>query len=214
MDRLYPGLKTNNMLGTFEYPDFPMDSDTFGIKPGEHMSGELMFKYLTQYAKTFGILDKIRHDSAVTTAQHQDGAEGGWILTVQNGDTQRQVFARKLVMAAGLTSEAFLPHIEGQEQFGVPVFHSKDFAKHADTLESAKKVTVFGGTKSAWDIVYTYASKGVKVDWVIRCGLCPQSLIIPIGRTHRLLSSFWTRAHLDFAAICHSFEEMARETCP
>ncbi|KAK4251315.1 hypothetical protein C7999DRAFT_28045 [Corynascus novoguineensis] len=168
LDRLYPGLKTNNMLGTFEYPDFPMDSDTFGIKPGEHMSGELMFKYLTQYAKTFGILDKIRHDSAVTTAQHQDGAEGGWILTVQNGDTQRQVFARKLVMAAGLTSEPFFPHIEGQEQFGVPVFHSKDFAKHADTLESAKKVTVFGGTKSAWDVVYTYASKGVKVDWVIR----------------------------------------------
>ncbi|KAL2169068.1 hypothetical protein VTG60DRAFT_6490 [Thermothelomyces hinnuleus] len=166
--RLYPGLKTNNMLGTMEYPDFPMDSDTFGLKPGEHLAGEVMFEYLRQYAERFGILNKIRYDSVVTTARHQDSGDGGWILTVQNSNTRRQVFARKLIMAAGLTSEAFLPHIKGQEQFGVPIFHSKDFAKHVDILDSAARVTVFGGTKSAWDVVYAYASRGIKVDWVIR----------------------------------------------
>ncbi|KAL2164834.1 hypothetical protein VTH06DRAFT_130 [Thermothelomyces fergusii] len=166
--RLYPGLKTNNMLGTMEYPDFPMDSETFGVKPGEHPAGEVMFEYLRQYAQRFGILDKIRYDSVVTTARHQGGDEGGWTLTVQNRDAPRQVFARKLVMAAGLTSEPFMPHIKGQERFGVPLFHSRDFAKHSDTLDSAKRVTVFGGTKSAWDVVYAYASRGVKVDWVIR----------------------------------------------
>lgn len=169
-DRLYPGLKTNNMLGTFEYPDFPMHGETFGLKTSDHMSGEVMYKYLTSYAEKFGIINRIRFQCAVLTAEHQDGVEGGWILTIQNGDTQYQVFARKLVMAAGLTSEPFLPRIEGQEQFGVPIFHIKDFMKYADTLDSAKTVTVFGGTKSAWDVVYAYGSKGVKVDWVIRGG--------------------------------------------
>ncbi|KAK3294440.1 uncharacterized protein B0H64DRAFT_400718 [Chaetomium fimeti] len=166
-ERLYPGLKTNNMLGTFEYPDFPMRTDIFGVKPGEHMPGEAMLKYLTKYAEKFDIFDKIRFRSAVTTAEHQ-GTTGGWILTVQNGTAQYQIFARKLVMAAGLTSDPFLPHIEGQEKFGVPLFHSGDFVKYAETLDSATTVTIFGGTKSAWDIVYAYASKGVKVNWVIR----------------------------------------------
>jgi len=165
------------MLGTFEYPDFPMSSDVFGVKPGEHMSGEVMYSYLTKYAERFGILDKIRYQSAVLGAEHQDGAEGGWILTVQNGDLQHKIFARKLVMAAGLTSEPFLPRIEGQDDFGMPIFHSKDFTKYADTLDSAKKVTVFGGTKSAWDVVYAYASKGVKVDWVIRGKVSCQRVI-------------------------------------
>lgn len=155
------------MLGTFEYPDFPMD-ENFGVKPGEHMSGEVMHKYLTTYAEKFGILDKIRHQSWVSTAEHQDSSEGGWVLTVKNGGTEYQVFARRLILATGLTSEPFLPNIEGQAEFDVPLFHSKDFRKYADTLESATTVTVFGGTKSAWDVVYAYASKGVKVNWVIR----------------------------------------------
>ncbi|KAL2022824.1 hypothetical protein VTK56DRAFT_4355 [Thermocarpiscus australiensis] len=168
-DRLYPGLKTNNMLGTFEYPDFPMDSETFGVRPGEHIPGTVMYEYLTKYAKEFGILNKIRCRSVVLSAEHQAGTEGGWILTVQNGDNmQHQIFARKLIISAGLTSEPFLPHIEGQEEFGAPIFHSRDFVKHAHTLDSAKSVTVFGGTKSAWDVVYAYASRAVKVNWVIR----------------------------------------------
>lgn len=167
-ERLYPGLKSNNMLGTYEYPDFPMDLETYGVKPSQHMSGEVMHKYLSNYAEKFGIVNKIRLNSVVVSAEHQSGAEGGWVLTVQNGSTQSQIFARKLIIACGLTSEPFLPHIEGQEDFGVPIFHSKDFLKYADTIDSAKSVTVFGATKSGWDVVYAYASKGVKVNWVIR----------------------------------------------
>ncbi|KAK4134427.1 FAD/NAD(P)-binding domain-containing protein [Trichocladium antarcticum] len=167
-ERLYPGLKTNNMLGTFEYPDFPMDTETYGVKPGEHMSGEVLYKYLTNYAAEFDIIDKIRCQTVVRSAEHQDGADGGWILTVLSAGTERRIFARKLVMAAGLTSEPFLPHIDGQEDFGAPIYHIRDFGKHADTLDSAKSVTVFGGTKSGFDVVYAYASKGIKVNWVIR----------------------------------------------
>ncbi|KAK0620523.1 hypothetical protein B0T14DRAFT_432051 [Immersiella caudata] len=167
-ERLYPGLRTNNMLGTYEYPDFPMDTETFGIKPGEFIPGTVMHKYLTKYAEKFDILDKIRYRSKVLTAEHQDGSDGGWILTVQSGSSETRLAARKLIMATGFTSDPFLPHFEGQEEFGMPLFHGKRFLQHADTLDSAKTVTVFGGTKSAWDAVYAYGIKGIKVNWVIR----------------------------------------------
>jgi cation diffusion facilitator CzcD-associated flavoprotein CzcO len=167
-DRLYPGLKTNNMLGTYEYPDFPMVSDVFGVKAGEHIPGEVMNRYLTDYAERFDIFDKIRRWTTVSAAEHQDGPDGGWVLTVQNFERTYNIFAAKLVVATGLTSEPFLPHIAGQETFGAPRFHGKDFIQWAETLDSAKRVTVFGGTKLAWDAVYAYASRGVKVDWVIR----------------------------------------------
>lgn len=44
--RLYPGLKSNNLLGTYEYPDFPMTSNDFDVKIGEHITGEAIHTYL------------------------------------------------------------------------------------------------------------------------------------------------------------------------
>ncbi|OHE99997.1 hypothetical protein CORC01_04644 [Colletotrichum orchidophilum] len=168
-ERLYPGLKSNNMLGTYEYPDFPMDSETFHIKPGQHIPGETINVYLKAYADKFGITDKIRSSHKVLVAEHQETSEGGWFLTVSNAkDEETQVFARRLIVATGLTSEPWLPHFDGQESFGGRIFHGKHFQQNVDTLKTAKVVTVFGGTKFAWDAVYSYATAGVKVNWVIR----------------------------------------------
>ena len=151
------------MLGTYEYPDFPMDTEMFGVKPGEHIPGHVIHDYLRRYAERFDVFDKIRFNTKVLAAKRQES--GGWILTLS---PSAKLVAMKLVVATGLTSEAFLPKFDGQETFGAPIFHSRDFPEHADTLESAKSVTVFGGTKSAWDLVYAYGSRGVRVDWVIR----------------------------------------------
>ncbi|KAK0637030.1 hypothetical protein B0T17DRAFT_484255 [Bombardia bombarda] len=167
-ERLYPGLKTNNMLGTYEYADFPMDTETFGVKPGEFMSGPAMHHYLSKYAEKFGILDTIRYQTKVLTAEHQDGPDGGWVLVIQTPSGEARIAARKLIIATGLTAQPFLPDFRGQDEFGAPLFHGSEFLQYSSTLESATSVTVFGGTKSAWDVVYAYASKGVKVNWVIR----------------------------------------------
>lgn len=180
-ERLYPGLKTNNMLGTYEYPDFPMDPQTFGVQPGQHIPGRVCHEYLSAYAAKFGIADKIRYSSRVLVAEHLSlSPDGGWVLTVATTTTQprdgqpseeqtSQIRARKLVVSTGLTSAPFRPRFEGEETFGGLIFHSKEFLQHAGTLEDAtKRVTVFGATKSAWDMVYAYATKGIQVDWVIR----------------------------------------------
>lgn len=166
--RLYPGLKSNNLLGTYEYPDFPMDPATFGVREGEHIPGAVINAYLHAYAAHFGIRDAIRLNTRVVTAEHQDKG-GGWILTVAGPAGEYAVFARRLIMATGLTSEPFLPHFEGQETFGGRIFHGKDFLQNKDTIRPGTTVTVFGGTKFAFDAVYAYATAGVKVNWVIRC---------------------------------------------
>jgi cation diffusion facilitator CzcD-associated flavoprotein CzcO len=170
-ERLYPRLRTNNLLGTYEYPGFPMSSDKFDVKPGQHMTGEVINSYLKAYAKDGGIDNLIHLNTKVVSAEHQDTETGGWILTLTTSSPSetKKVFARRLVLATGLTSEPFLPHFEGQEDFGGRIFHGKHFQHNSDTLKTAEAVTVFGGTKFAWDAAYAYATAGVKVHWVIRC---------------------------------------------
>jgi cation diffusion facilitator CzcD-associated flavoprotein CzcO len=163
-NRVYPSLMTNNLVGTYEYSDFPMDEETWGVKPGQHIPGKVVHDYLTKYAEKFNVLQKVRFNSKVESVER--GKEGGWLLKI--GQRPGLILAKKLIVATGMTSQAFLPTFEGQESFGLPLFHIKDFLQHAKTLETIKTVTILGATKSAWDAVYAYASKGLDVNWVIR----------------------------------------------
>ncbi|KAK3647044.1 hypothetical protein LTR56_008210 [Elasticomyces elasticus] len=167
--RLYPGLKSNNLLGSFEYPDFPMDTETFAVKTNEHIPASVVNRYLKAYAAKFCIADFVRLQTKVSVAEHQDTAEGGWILTVVNAKQEEsKLYARRLILATGRTSDPFLPHFAGQETFGGRLFHGKQFLENRDTLRTAKAVTIFGASKTAWDAVYAYATAGVKVNWIIR----------------------------------------------
>lgn len=114
----------------------------YGVKPGQHIPGTVLHEYLTRYSEKFDILDKIRCNTKVVTAEHQEqSADGGWILTIQNTSeptsTETKIFAKKLIVATGLTSEPFLPDFAGQGTFGAPIIHgNKDFLQYADTLVS------------------------------------------------------------------------------
>ncbi|KAI1750703.1 hypothetical protein F4782DRAFT_508584 [Xylaria castorea] len=173
-ERLYPTLKSNNMLGTYEYPGFPMSSDRFDVKPGEHMKGTALNSYLKAYAEHTGIADLVRFNHKVLSAEHRDTHDGGWVLTIAApGKGEKKALARHLILATGMTSQAFLPHFDGQEDFedaGGRIFHGKHFKENSDTLKTAQAVTIFGATKSGWDAVYAYAAAGVKVNWVVRSG--------------------------------------------
>lgn len=145
-----------------------MSTDVFGVKPREHIPGRVVHDYLVKVAEKFDIVDKIRYSTRVISVEQNPS--GGWVVKSVKGasGTESAILARKLIVASGLTSEPFMPHFEGQSSFGKPIFHGKDFAQHADTVETAARVTVFGGGKTGWDAVYAHASKGVHVDWVIR----------------------------------------------
>lgn len=117
-----------------------------------------------------------------TTAAGAEHATDGCIRT------------RKVIVATGLTSQPRIPIFAGQDSFGAPLFHIKELALYQDTLLSKANdktedqnigteeeeedyegtrddrppLTVLGGSKSAWDTVYACASRGHRVNWVIR----------------------------------------------
>lgn len=170
--RLYPGLKTNNMRGNYEFGDYTFDDAGLQVKHGEHILGHEVHQYLRRYAEAFDIYQYIKFGIQVTTAEHlPDG--GGWILvteSVDEKDKPTRMLARKFIIATGLTSDAFVPDLPGSDAEGTPpVIHVKDFqARSPELFKTVQRASILGGTKSAWDVCYAFASAGIPVDWIIR----------------------------------------------
>ncbi|KAH8719251.1 putative dimethylaniline monooxygenase [Phaeosphaeriaceae sp. PMI808] len=163
--RLYPGLKSNNMLGSYEFPDFPMDEKTYGVKPLAHIPGVVLNRYLTDFAKFYGIYDRLQFDSTVDLVESN---ESGWAITVTTAGRERKVHSTKLILATGLTSTPNTPQYNDAETFDRPFFHAKDFCKRADELKDVKNVVVVGGAKSAYDVAYAMVESGATVDLIIK----------------------------------------------
>jgi hypothetical protein len=180
--RLYPGLKSNNMVGSYEYPDFPMSPSVYGVKEGGHIPGAVLHRYLTDFAAKYGVLERIQFHTkvdnveALHSSESDTGSEDitGWRLTVTTTDpdsaetTQRQITTKKLILATGLTSTPNFPQYAGAETFDRPLFHAKDFCRRASEFDKAKKAVVVGGAKSAYDVAYALVQGGATVDLVIR----------------------------------------------
>ncbi|KAJ4423606.1 hypothetical protein N0V82_001774 [Gnomoniopsis sp. IMI 355080] len=170
--RLYPGLKSNNMVGSYEYPDFPMTEDVYGVKPGSHIPGATLHRYLTDFAKHYGVLERMQFHSKVDTVEALRSGSSeiiGWKLSVAGqDDARRTMITTKLILATGLTSTPNMPQYSGAETFGKPLFHAKDFCRRASELKGVRKAVVVGGAKSAYDVAYALVQDGTIVDLVIR----------------------------------------------
>ncbi|KXJ88587.1 putative dimethylaniline monooxygenase [Microdochium bolleyi] len=162
-DRLYPGLKSNNLWGSYEYPDFPMSEDIYGVGYGQHIPAAVLHRYLTDFAKKFGVFERIQFQTKVTAIEAVE-ADGSWrVHTTKVGDTSGETSVletEKLIVASGLTSEPNLPRYNGQETFTPEFFHAKDFCRKADVVKTAKTAVVVGGGKSALDCAYALAVEG------------------------------------------------------
>lgn len=168
--RLYSHLKTNNLLGSYEYSDFPMDTATFGVKEGEPIPGPVVHNYLKAYAERFDIYRHIRFNARVETVTKRNN--GGWEIDFSEGAkdqaTDKSIMSDRLVIATGLTSDPYMPQFAGQEDFNAPIVHAKDLKEHESLAHDSKKVIIMGGSKSGWDSAYAFASAGVDVNWIIR----------------------------------------------
>ncbi len=170
-DRIYAGLKTNNLVDAYEYPDFPMAEERYGVKPKQHIPGAVCHEYLTDFAKKFGVFDRMQFNTRVDTIK--PSSTGGWTLqctsTSEKGQpVTKTVSTKKLILATGLTSTPNMPNYQGAETFGAPLFHAKDFCSRGDTIKNASRVVVVGGAKSAYDVSWAYVNAGATVDLVIR----------------------------------------------
>ncbi|KAL3472243.1 hypothetical protein BJX99DRAFT_8651 [Aspergillus californicus] len=190
------------MRGTYEYSDFPMD-DSFGVAHGEHIPGHVVQRYLERYAEHFDLASSIRLNAAVSAvAQNPDST---WTVTYTSQENTIQLHAAKLILATGITSQPYLPSIPGQEAFARPLFHSSEIPTHHSTLRTPNnRIAVLGATKSAWDAVYTAATAGAAVDWIIRanghgpCWMAPP-YVTPL---HRWLEKLVTTRLLTWFSPC------------
>lgn len=168
-ERLYPGLKTNNLLGSYEFSDFPMTPGRFDVKEGHHIPGHAVHEYLSQFAEHFRLSSRLEMRQRVETAELLE--DGSWSLRVISADTgaePRTVITKKLVLATGLTSKPFVPKFPGEEEFNRPLFHAKELRNRAGEIEGARSVAVLGGNKSAWDTCFFAAKSGAHVHMVMR----------------------------------------------
>lgn len=164
-NRLYPGLKSNNMIGTYEYPDFPMLESKYGVKPNNHIPGAILNRYLTDFAHHFRFYDKIQFHTKVDVIEPLGES---WKLSATSPQGDKVIIAKKLILATGLTSTPNMPTYKGQEDLGAPIFHAKDFCARAPELKDIKNSVVVGGAKSAFDVAYAQVEAGSTVDLIIR----------------------------------------------
>ncbi|KAI1336500.1 hypothetical protein F5Y15DRAFT_200786 [Xylariaceae sp. FL0016] len=174
-ERLYPGLTTNNTVGSFEFSDFAMDLSTYGLKPGQHIPGSVVHQYLVDFAEHYDLTSRIRLRTRVNDATLEE--DGKWLVTyttetspnqAEKQQLSSQFLADKLVLATGLTSEPYMPIFPGQELFKGNILHSKQLKSRTADLEASRSVVVIGGNKSAWDVSYAAASRGAQVHLVMR----------------------------------------------
>ena len=176
-EQLYPGLRTNNLQGYYEFTNFPMLETGVGAKPREHLSGETMHAYLEKFAEHFDLKRRMRLGTQVLRAveDNSSNVDTGWELELKDtsdddNTSVSRISCGKLILATGQASSPYKPAFKGLASFKRPIIHSVDLGTTALSLisdESVKDVTVVGGSKSAHDAVYMFASAGKHVNWII-----------------------------------------------
>lgn len=171
-ERVYDTFYTQSPFGRWEYSDMPLPEP-----PKEDMY-EACFKakHTSQYLESY--IDRCVHDGKtlrerIRCSFHVKSItkqNGEWTISGEdtNGEST-SVKSPKLIVASGLTSVPNMPILPGQEQFGNPIIHQRDFGK-SDVLSSPalKRITVLGAAKSAADLVYDCVVAGKAVTWIIR----------------------------------------------
>ncbi|KAK4497508.1 hypothetical protein PRZ48_011959 [Zasmidium cellare] len=189
-ENIYPGLRTNNLYPAFQLSSYPFP-DNLGARPGEHIPGEALHQYLVQYAEKFDLARRLRYE---TTALEAEKLDNGWKLLVNTKGEEYFMTTSKLIVGTGLTSRPQKMRLKGDETYNAPFMHAGSLAREAPHVAKdpeVKRVTVYGGSKFAWDTVYTFASAGKEIDWVIRKNGHGPTWIAKIHATLPIMGEVW-----------------------
>ncbi|KAI9761558.1 MAG: Guanine nucleotide exchange factor lte1 [Chaenotheca gracillima] len=179
-ERLYPDLKTNNLLGTLEFSDFPMHEEEFGVKLKQHIPGEALHHYFYSYAKAFDLLRRITFRTKVVEAEWI-ASRGRWVLDArlrQSSDAPpddkqpaRKLSCKKLIVATGVTSKPKEIRFPGEETFTCPRLAFGNVGLDAPALlkdPDINRVAVYGANKAGHDCAALFSSAGKQVEWIVR----------------------------------------------
>ncbi|MCK2221006.1 NAD(P)/FAD-dependent oxidoreductase [Actinomadura sp. ATCC 31491] len=151
-DNTYPGCACDVPSHMYSY--------SFELNPGwsrMFAPQEEIQRYLRSCADKYGVTPHIRHGSAVTGLEYDDGRRS-WTVTTEGGATMR---ANAVVSAIGALHIPKFPDIPGREAFAGPAFHSAAWDHSADL--TGKRVAVIGTGASAVQIVPRIAPEAAHV---------------------------------------------------
>ncbi|KAL8718411.1 MAG: hypothetical protein Q9225_004454, partial [Loekoesia sp. 1 TL-2023] len=170
-ERVFDTFYTQSPLGTWEYSEMPMpkppEEDIYkGVFKARHTS-----QYLENYTdrRVYGgksLRERILFGYDV---QRITKEAGEWTISgIHTSEGTKTLRSARVVIASGLTSVPNMPTLPGQEKFGNPIVHQKDFGR-SGVLSSSdlKRIIVLGAGKSAADMVYDSVKAGKTVTWII-----------------------------------------------
>ena len=129
--------------------------------------GPAFQKYLSDYARHFGVLSHIRFGHAVLGLEEQAGSRLGWRVTYRNESEERTEDFDFAVVCVGLYSETpHIPFFAGRDQFKGEIIHVSAL-KSRDQL-AAKRVVVVGYGKSATDVAVESAAVATETHVILR----------------------------------------------
>ncbi|KAJ5151325.1 uncharacterized protein N7482_010577 [Penicillium canariense] len=212
-ERLYPNLLSQNSYGLYEFSDLPLSDvvpDEAASAGQQFIAGWKINRYLHAWAQKWDLKKRIRLNWRVESIRRLDSKE--WELQVNITSTPARglrIICDKLILATGLTSVPNTPVINSSPvdtKTSTSVIHAKDIGDWArknlgyqplPLLEELTQgdgqskhhsaplcsVVVYGGAKSAFDLVHFFATlhrkdpalhlkfapkEPVTVNWVIR----------------------------------------------
>lgn len=134
----------------------------------DFVPAERLFAYMEKYTEKFQLLDCVRLNSKAYKIEKDENSSGWnvWI-TVNGSSGEDPLYCDKLILAIGLTSQ---PNVLSllRDEFKPPTFHFQELGvRHTLLVSSAVSrvhVAVYGGGKSALDVVGTCVGLGKHVD--------------------------------------------------
>jgi len=139
----YRSLHTNTSTRTMAYSDFPFDASY-----PDHPSAAELLRYFEDYAKHFGLLDRIRFGQRVERARPLE--DGGWRLDVEGGQTRDY---SALIVATGQYSAPRWPNPATPGEFEGERLHVFDYLDPTTPVDCrGKRVVVVGLGSSAAEV--------------------------------------------------------------
>ena len=173
-------LEPNSVYG---YPDWPWPDGTALFPPAAQVR-----EYLADYARHFGISDRIVYNAPITRVTRQPDQR--WFIEFGEGETAGSASADYFVMAPGMFNIAKIPDWSGLDAFEGEVIHSSQLV---DTAQVAgRRVAIVGFSRSAMDIAVDIVDDAASVTLVHRSVRWPvPEKILGLIRNHLLLFSRW-----------------------
>lgn len=147
----YPGAACDIPSHLYEY-SFAPNTWSRRFSPGPEIRA-----YIEGVARRFGVFDRVRTGTEVTSARWEEG-RGKWLLETSAGPHEADI----LITACGQLSVPKMPPIAGLEDFDGPAFHTAEWRHDVDF--AGKRVAVIGTGCSAIQAVPAIQQEVAQLD--------------------------------------------------